>query len=290
MDQAKCRNCGTALTNQYCAVCGQREGREDLHVAQALGEIFGDIFTWDSRIWRTLFALIFRPGFLTAEFIAGRRASYVPPFRLYIIISFLIFLVLSVGSRIDALDIDGDKSDQDGPLVTIDVRAGDVAGDSDDELEIGIADEHSPGWLQALETRMETNASSLRDGPEDFFTGMLEYLPQLMFLMLPLFALILQILYLGSGHHYLQHLVFGLHFHSFVYLLYLLDSVFSYFINLPDNLFLIALLVYLPLALRRAFASSVAGALAKTLGIVFVYGALLAPGFVAISMMTLAFM
>jgi hypothetical protein len=55
-------------------------------------------------------------------------------------------------------------------------------------------------------------------------------------------------------------------------------------------LFFIALLVYLPLALRRAFASSITGALAKTLGIVFVYGAVLGLGLAAISMMTLAFM
>ena len=85
--------------------------REDLRISQALGEIFGDILTWDSRLWRTAIALIFRPGFLTAEFIAGRRARYVPPFRLYLIISFLIFLFLSVGSRIDALGLSGDQSD-----------------------------------------------------------------------------------------------------------------------------------------------------------------------------------
>ena len=92
--QNRCRNCGATLRGEYCHHCGQREGRGDLHFADAAGEVLGDLFTWDSRFWRTLFPLVFRPGFLTAEFIAGRRARYVPPFRLYIIISFVLFLVL----------------------------------------------------------------------------------------------------------------------------------------------------------------------------------------------------
>lgn len=78
-----CRNCGAALAGEYCGRCGQREGRGDRGFAALLGELAGELFDWDSRFWRTLWPLLVRPGFLTAEYIAGRRARYVAPLRLY---------------------------------------------------------------------------------------------------------------------------------------------------------------------------------------------------------------
>ena len=57
-----------------------------------LGEA-AEVFTHaDSRLWRTIAPLLFRPGFLTQQFLQGRRASYLPPFRLYIVVSLLFFL------------------------------------------------------------------------------------------------------------------------------------------------------------------------------------------------------
>ena len=131
--QKHCRNCGALLRGEYCHHCGQREGRGDLQFADAAGEVLGDLFTWDSRLWRSLFPLVFRPGFLTAEFIAGRRARYVPPFRLYIIISFLLFLVLSLLAR-DMVSIDG----EDG---VVRVTSSEPADPNDAaEVEAAIAD------------------------------------------------------------------------------------------------------------------------------------------------------
>ena len=51
----------------------------------------------DSRLWRTLAALLLRPGYLTREFLAGRRARYLPPVRLYLVISLVFFLWASSG-------------------------------------------------------------------------------------------------------------------------------------------------------------------------------------------------
>ena len=51
-----------------------------------------DLTHADSRLWRTLGALLFRPGFLTAEFLGGRRARYLPPVRLYLVLSVAFFL------------------------------------------------------------------------------------------------------------------------------------------------------------------------------------------------------
>src|SRR5262245_51891783 len=59
-----------------------------------------EVFTHaDSRLWRTIRPLLLRPGFLTREFLRGRRARYLPPFRLYIVASVLFFLFASLGSH-----------------------------------------------------------------------------------------------------------------------------------------------------------------------------------------------
>ena len=199
MEQRDCRNCGAELTGEYCARCGQREGRGDWRFRDALADVFGEVFRLDSRLWRTLYALVLRPGLLTAEFNAGRRARYVPPFRLYLIISFLTFLVLSIGARLDAFQAGGDDAAPSAPIITIEPEedAGSATGDG--EIQIGLADEDSPQWLKDLENRVEGNAKQLEGGTGDFVNQFLDYLPQLMFLMLPLFALVVQLFYLFSG-------------------------------------------------------------------------------------------
>ncbi len=136
METSQCRNCGSTLTGEYCAACGQRKGRDEARLGAALSEIFDEAFTWDSRLWRTLSALILRPGLLTADFNAGRRARYVPPFRLYLIISFLTFLVLSVGSRLDSFN--GEMAGESAPLITIDLGEESVSSENGNAVQIGI--------------------------------------------------------------------------------------------------------------------------------------------------------
>ena len=321
-----CRNCGALLRGDYCHHCGQREGRGELFFVQALGEITGDVFTWDSRFWRTLVPLIFLPGFLTAEFIAGRRVRYLPPFRLYLIISFVLFGLVSltaanlvdgddpgfritsdfedldpneaarVSEALDDLDINvhlrpGARQQRETPDDALTAAAasgdsGEAQGEAD--INIGLADEDSPGWLQDLDARIESNAHRVKDNPGLFLDLFLDYLPQVMFLMLPLFALLLKLAYLFSPFHYLQHLVFGLHYHSFVYLLYLIDLVIERTAPGFESWLILALAAYMPLALWRAYGSGLRGAIGKSLFIYFSYGILLLLGFIAVAILTVA--
>src|SRR5580698_11503504 len=94
----RCLNCGAALTGRYCANCSQAA---DVHVPstrELVHEALEGITHSDSRLWRTLTLLWFKPGRLTQEFIAGRRASFLPPFRLYLILSIIFFLIASVSN------------------------------------------------------------------------------------------------------------------------------------------------------------------------------------------------
>jgi hypothetical protein len=92
-----CLNCGEVLTGQHCAHCGQRAKVRVLSLWGMTRDLLGDLLEWDSRIWRTLRPLAFSPGKLTQEYLRGRRASYTPPFRMYLILSVAFFLIATLG-------------------------------------------------------------------------------------------------------------------------------------------------------------------------------------------------
>src|ERR1700733_634405 len=92
---ARCKNCDALLLGRFCANCSQAA---DVHVPttrELLHELLEGITHSDSRLWRTLTTLWFKPGKLTQEFVAGRRVAYLPPFRLYLILSIVFFLIAS---------------------------------------------------------------------------------------------------------------------------------------------------------------------------------------------------
>jgi hypothetical protein len=92
-----CLNCGEVLTGQHCSHCGQRARVRVISLWGMLKDVTGDVLDWDSRVWRTLRPLAFKPGWLTQQFLLGRRASFTPPFRMYLILSVAFFLLASMG-------------------------------------------------------------------------------------------------------------------------------------------------------------------------------------------------
>ena len=92
-DNPNCLNCGNRLRGQYCGNCGQRSRNRLISIWQLLQEAFGDLLELDSRLWRTLLPLLVRPGQLTRDYLEGRRARYMPPFRTYLVLSVIFFVV-----------------------------------------------------------------------------------------------------------------------------------------------------------------------------------------------------
>lgn len=88
-----CLNCGAHLRGQYCGHCGQRSRSRLISLWELIRDAFGDLFELDSRLWQTLVPLTIRPGQLTRDYLQGRRARYMPPFRMYLVLSLLFFLV-----------------------------------------------------------------------------------------------------------------------------------------------------------------------------------------------------
>ena len=92
-DSPNCLNCGEILAGQYCGRCGQRATSRLISVIELLRDAFGDLLELDSRLWRTLVPLLIRPGLLTKDYLEGRRARYMPPFRMYLVLSLVFFVV-----------------------------------------------------------------------------------------------------------------------------------------------------------------------------------------------------
>ena len=92
-DSPDCLNCGARLRGQYCGTCGQRSRSRLISLWELITDAFGDLFEIDSRLWQTLVPLTFRPGRLTHDYLQGRRARYMPPFRMYLVMSLIFFLV-----------------------------------------------------------------------------------------------------------------------------------------------------------------------------------------------------
>ena len=93
---AACLNCQTPLrpADNYCPNCGQENKTNIIPVSHLVFEVFEDIFHFDTKLWNTLKTSFTRPGKITLDYLEGKRASYVPPVKLYVFVSFIFFLLV----------------------------------------------------------------------------------------------------------------------------------------------------------------------------------------------------
>src|SRR6185503_11726641 len=107
-----CENCGKPLAGEYCTACGQRHEPHVHTLGHFLSEAFESITHADSRLWRTLGYLLVKPGRLTREFLDGKRARYLPPFRLYLVISLAFFLIAGTPGFLESDAVEGTPSER----------------------------------------------------------------------------------------------------------------------------------------------------------------------------------
>ena len=108
----KCLNCEIDISedDNFCSNCGQVNDLKKVSLKQYLSAYFDDFLSFDSRLLNTIVALIFKPGYVTKNYVAGRRISYVNPFKLYLHITILFFLLISIFNTIDQFKPGGEKS------------------------------------------------------------------------------------------------------------------------------------------------------------------------------------
>lgn len=107
-----CLNCEAHLesSQKYCSNCGQKVKEAKIPLKEFLSDFLGDYFTFDSKLFRSVFPLIFRPGFLTKEYINGRRMSYIPPFRVFIFTTIIFFFFFGLNENSDSSNINFNNS------------------------------------------------------------------------------------------------------------------------------------------------------------------------------------
>ena len=96
----QCENCATPVQGDFCSECGQSSAEFNLPVGEFAKEFASEAFSLDSRLRLTLKPLFLKPGAVPREYVAGHRARFVPPVRLYVFASFAMFLIMALGSGV----------------------------------------------------------------------------------------------------------------------------------------------------------------------------------------------
>ena len=249
-----CRNCGVTLQGKYCHGCGQKSVSSVVSVRELAHEVIHEFAHLDdSKIIRTLKLLLFKPGELTAEFLRGRRARYVPPLRLYLVCS-LLFFAVAAWSR--------------SPFINIQVTKNDFQGSAEREA----AQKETIARLEHLRDEMTHNT------------------PRAMFVLMPVFGLFTWALFRRAQPYYVPHLYYAIHFHAFVFLMLGVRVAFSLTGRIGEvigNLFPLTIVPYHYIALRRVFGATRRQLASKGTAIMLAYAALILGIMLALLVMTM---
>jgi hypothetical protein len=239
-----CRNCSAELKGPFCTTCGQRQLDLDQPFREIAGEAMESFLSFDTRILRTLWPLVRRPGLLTVDFLAGRRVRYVHPFKLYFAFSVLLFLGLAM-SGYSVIRIGESEEAVTGIRVEL---------SDEEENDASSVASREPSFLDDVLTPIGDLAENDPDRLNRLFT---DRLAKSIILLVPVFALLLLMLY--RDRRYVAHLVFSLHLHSFAFLALVVGLVIDLAVHAPEEsrpgngLAVLVIAVYCFLALRRVY-------------------------------------
>ncbi|WP_163710108.1 DUF3667 domain-containing protein [Mangrovibacterium lignilyticum] len=286
LEPHECPNCETVFKGYYCPNCGQSDSEFDRPFGFVVYDFMGNFFSFDSRFFKTFQYLALKPGFLTSEFLAGRRERYAPPFRTFIFLSFLLFLLLQILTGKALKEPIGWEPNAAEGVAIVDSINKEFSDSSfvltEEELDtLGSGMEVNVDELLAknsLESKLELLSQKIDEklqeekGQEDRKTllqmkrvlsspraltnAILKYLSWAFFAMLPIFAVFLALFYRKRKMHFIRHLVFSVHVHSFVFLINIVVVVLALIWHLPGWIYFMAFLmiqVYIYLALRRFY-------------------------------------
>lgn len=254
-----CPNCGAAVSGNFCHECGQETVLHPPSTREFLHEFIGHYVALEGKLWKSLLLLLFRPGQLTLEYINGRRVRYIQPLRLYLTFSLIFFAVAKYSGHDEVPAAAGQghppaaaqgKVEKNGDLVREDEPGEISEGTEGLRKSIGSINEH---WGKQAD-RFASMSPEERD--KVMRTAFGSYVPYAVFLMMPLFAFYLKVLYLGSGRRYGEHLLFALHVNAFAFLALTLLMVAPDLFGIVSFVLWLWLLLYTPIAMRRVYGGS----------------------------------
>jgi hypothetical protein len=281
-----CANCHATLSGPFCSACGQEIDTHRRSLYRLVRGFIADLLSLESRTARTTLALLFQPGELSLAFHQGRIQRYVPPVRLYLFISVLFFVVLSftqlalvqfnLSFHVHPANVPGGP-----PRNSVDTNmvffqpVGSVQNALPKDALEKVRRQAVPGSQEnAFQRSVFDTFSRLQADPAALNGPLTEWLPRILFLLLPLFALVLALFYWGSRQFlFVDHLVFSLNLHSLGFAVFLLAGVLAQMVSgaAVAWLFFAVVCTYLLLAMKRFYAQSWVRTGLKFAGVGIVY-------------------
>jgi hypothetical protein len=278
---AGCLNCGHgfgAVRPKYCPECGQETNIRPPRIGEFVQQLGGAYFSTEGALWRTVALLLFKPGELTRQYLAGRRRHYVLPLRLYLTISVTVLLLLRLVATADM-----SSEHHDGAATLRPPQAQLSIGGGRAGLKDGVFScRDLPDWLcQRLKSRIDVDAKAMTAQFERFKERFVGNLGAAMFVLLPIFAVWLKLAYVNRRMRYTEHLVFALHLHAFWFLMV---ALFTTGIDAIIALAILALPVYSVLAARRVYGGRWSTTLLRGVAITLAYGVTLSLGLALVAL------
>lgn len=211
---AVCASCLLPLTGRYCAECGEkRRDPGELTVRHFVAHtVLDEVLHLDGKLWRTLRALMLRPGFLSAQYSEGRHRRYINPVRL-LVTAIVVYALLTAGGFVASLFI---------YYVTLSIAPTSVPEGLSVADTVALIDRF--GILENLVTAKKESVDLTSQAAANRFHSMLNRFAQpLSFTNVALLALALYLVFRRRRRLLLDHAVFSMHIVSFVLLSSLAD-------------------------------------------------------------------
>ena len=285
-----CANCGAEVPERYCTRCGQDRGlTPHVPLSELAGEALGEALSLDSRMGRTLLPFFLRPGFLTAEFLAGRRVRYSSPLRLYLLATVAFFLVASLGGkghvRLSLPSASGAQVNVgwEGDRELPPGQQAEERRTLDEELvrlkQGNVADRLLADRLEQL-SGLPPDEASRRLGQ-----ALAQQAPRVLFFLVPVMAGLLALLYRRSGFFLAEHLVFSLHAHALGFALLIPGALGAPWLAVAG---VGATALHLLLAMRRVYRRPWPGTVLRFLALLALYLVALGLGMAGATLLALA--
>lgn len=269
--EGTCPDCGAALVGRFCHACGQDSRPRNLPMKDLVGNVLAESFNLEGRTFLTADAMLRRPGELLVAFREG-RGLYTTPFKLFLIVSavFFVFLVWTDVAIYQFLPVRTGAGPITAELVPNGVRLiggalRDVflfprAADATAQETIAALEAARPG-ADAVQMRAIDDFIQYQRAWTDLNATLETWLPRLLWLLMPIYGLMLWPLFGGRRRMLVEHFVFALWAHCLIFILLVLFATLNW-VGLKLSFWLLALpyLAYFTLAARRYYAVSTAGA------------------------------
>ena len=242
LNNTVCKNCKTKFKGKFCPNCGQSVYEFEKPFRFLIVDLVGNIFAFDTRLWKSMSSLIFRPGKFVDEYLNGHRARYMSPFRLYIFVSFLFFLLLSIyaGSQLQISEKDKNE---------INISISNQLNPVNSETDSLKTNELNFGSSAISQKKLTDTLSKVLNNPKMYMDSFLKFVSWSLFLLMPVYALYLWLLFRKSKKYYYSHLVLAINQHSFVFLLFILIICTKLIVPIrdyhPENYLMAAIPIYL---------------------------------------------